>query len=151
MRASEAAIERLGIKFSDDEQLVCVTENDACGVDGVQAILSCTVGKGNLLFHSTGKMAFHFFNRATGDNLRVCMKPLDKEMSREERIEYILSAPLEEVFSLSKSDYVLPERARLFQTVVCEKCGEGAPEHKMRLVDGKKVCLDCFKDYNRGW
>ena len=46
--------------FSEDEEVVCVTENDACGVDGIQAILSCTAGKGNLKFRDTGKMAFSF-------------------------------------------------------------------------------------------
>ena len=35
--------------------------------------------------------------------------------------------------------------------VVCEECGEAAPEHKIRLMDGKMVCLDCFKEYKRGW
>ncbi|WP_368272558.1 TraR/DksA C4-type zinc finger protein, partial [Eubacterium callanderi] len=30
-------------------------------------------------------------------------------------------------------------------------CGEGAPEHKMHLQEGKIVCEDCFKPYNRGW
>lgn len=47
--------------------------------------------------------------------------------------------------------FELPERARLFTTVICENCGEGAPEQKLRINDGKKVCLDCFKDYSRGW
>ncbi len=42
-------------------------------------------------------------------------------------------------------------RARIFNSVVCESCGENTAEHKMRLQDGKKVCLDCFKDYSRGW
>ncbi len=72
-------------------------------------------------------------------------------MTREEKIRYILEAPAEEVFTFGKPSFQLPERARLFRTVICEQCGEGAPEHKIRLQDGKKVCLDCFKDYSRGW
>lgn len=35
--------------------------------------------------------------------------------------------------------------------VVCESCGKNADEHRVRLQDGKKVCLDCFKDCSRGW
>ncbi|MDY2989413.1 MAG: TraR/DksA C4-type zinc finger protein, partial [Oscillospiraceae bacterium] len=41
--------------------------------------------------------------------------------------------------------------ARLFTTITCEVCGEGAPEHKVRLENGKKVCLDCFHEYKIGW
>ena len=53
-KASLYAIELLGLTFSDGEQVVCVAENDACGVDAVQAVLGCSVGKGNLLFHMRG-------------------------------------------------------------------------------------------------
>ncbi|HCX65795.1 MAG TPA: formylmethanofuran dehydrogenase, partial [Eubacteriaceae bacterium] len=45
----------------------------------------------------------------------------------------------------------LPQRAKLFKTINCEECGEGAPEHKIRLQDEKAVCLDCFTAYERGW
>ena len=40
---------------SEDEKIVCVAETDACGVDAIQALLSCTVGKGNLIFNLQGK------------------------------------------------------------------------------------------------
>ena len=49
------AIEELGLKFSQDEELLCITENDACGVDAVQVITGCTMGKGNLMYKATGK------------------------------------------------------------------------------------------------
>ncbi|MDR1621987.1 MAG: TraR/DksA C4-type zinc finger protein [Synergistaceae bacterium] len=39
----------------------------------------------------------------------------------------------------------------MFPSVVCEQCGESAPEHKIRLKEGKRVCLDCFEEYDRGW
>ena len=47
------------------EEVVCITENDACGVDAVQVITGCTMGKGNLIYRGTGKMVFSFFNRKT--------------------------------------------------------------------------------------
>ena len=60
-QASLYAMELLGVSGrAQDEELVCVTENDACGVDAVQAVLGCTVGKGNLIFRMTGKQAFNF-------------------------------------------------------------------------------------------
>ena len=151
-KACEAAAEKMGIGVSDDEEIVCITENDACGVDAIQALLSCTFGKGNLLYHGTGKQAFSFFDRKNNKRLRVCLKPGKNEgMDRIQWREYLLNAPVDEVFTFSEPKLDLPEKARLFQTVVCEICGEGAPEHKMHLQDGKTVCADCFKSYSRGW
>ena len=150
-RAALQAAEFMGINESNDEELVCVTENDACGVDAIQRLLSCTIGKGNLLYRGTGKMAFSFFERKIGRKIRYCLKPFEKEMERSERQEYILTAPFEEIFFISTPSCELPEQARIFKNIKCEICGENAPEHKIRLMDGKKVCLDCFKDYKRGW
>lgn len=150
-RAAVEAVERLGINKSDDEQLVCVTENDACGVDAVQRILSCTIGKGNLIYRGTGKMAFSFFERKSGKKVRFCLKSFKGDMSREERMKYILTAPFDELYTVTEPSFELPESARIFNSIKCEICGESAPEHRIRLMDGKKVCLDCFKDYNREW
>jgi len=151
-KAYEAACEKMGIGVADNENIVCIAENDACGVDAIQSLLSCTVGKGNLIFRGTGKQAFSFFNRSDGKKLRVCLKPSDNEdMDRTQWKEYLLNAPVDEIYTFSEPKYELPEEARLFNTVVCEICGEGAPEHKMHIQDGKMVCADCFKDYSRGW
>ena len=151
-RVCEAAAEKLGIGFSDDEDIVCVTENDACGVDAVQAIFSCTLGKGNLIYRDTGKQAFSFFNRNNKKRIRIYLKARNqKELEREQWKKYLLAASTDELFSFSKPLFLLPERAKIFISVYCEICGEGAPEHKMHLQDGKTVCRDCFKSYDRGW
>lgn len=148
-RACEALMERLKVEFSRDEELVCVTENDACGVDAVQVLTGCTFGKGNLIYRGTGKMAFSFFKRDTGESIRIVYSPAKNFEDRQKKLEYIMTAPLEELFQFKKPNFQLPERARIFRTVICEICREGAPEHKIRLMDGKKVCLDCFVDYSR--
>lgn len=151
-KACEAAMEKMGIGQSDDEEIVCVTENDACGVDAVQAILSCTMGKGNLLYRGTGKQAFSFFDRKSGKKLRVCLKAQNKDgLDRDAWRKYLLNAPVDEIFSISEPKFNLPECARLFRSVRCDICGEYAPEHKMHLQDGKTVCSDCFQTYDRGW
>ena len=31
--------------LSADEEVVCISENDACGVDAIQVILGCSIGK----------------------------------------------------------------------------------------------------------
>jgi formylmethanofuran dehydrogenase subunit E len=65
--------------------------------------------------------------------------------------DYILKSPLEELFDFKEPPFGPPVEARIFKSIVCEQCGESAPEHKMRIQEGKKVCLDCFSDYTRGW
>jgi formylmethanofuran dehydrogenase subunit E len=152
-RASEAAANKMKLSFSKDEELVCVTENDACGVDAVQVIMGCSFGKGNLIYKDTGKQAFSFFNRNTGDKVRIVFKEkLNREGMDSEAIQAdILHAPLEELFDFKEPAFLPPVEARIFKSIVCEECGESAPEHKMRLQEGKKVCLDCFSDYTRGW
>ncbi|MCB2218701.1 FmdE family protein [Desulfofustis glycolicus] len=153
-RAALAARNRLNVSFSADEEIVCVTENDACGVDAVQVLTGCSIGKGNLIYRGTGKMAFSFFDRKNGTSIRILFhKPMGQGETRDrEQVQQdILLGPEEELFSFSTPSFTPPSGARLFTSVVCEDCGEAAPEHKVRLHQGKRVCLDCFPDYSRGW
>ena len=60
---------------SEDEKIVCIAETDACGVDAIQALLSCTVGKGNLIFNLQGKNAFSFYRRPDGKSFRLLLRP----------------------------------------------------------------------------
>lgn len=149
VRAAVEAQKILGIDHSADEEIVCVTENDACGVDGIQVLLGCSAGKGNLIFRIRGKQAFSFFNRNSGAAVRLVLKSLPKMESREAKQNYILEAPFDEVFEIKKPGYPLPEEARLFPSVDCERCGESTAEPYIRLENGKKVCLDCFTHYFR--
>ena len=133
-------------------QLICVAENDACGVDAIQSLLGCSIGKGNLLLCGHGKQAFSFFDRSSGKALRLYLRAQKEEgCSREDWQQKLLSLPLKEVFTFSTPLFAIPEPPRIFTTIACEVCGEGAAEHKMRLQEGKKVCLECFKPYDRGW
>lgn len=150
-RAAEIAKKIMNLTFSQDEEIVCITENDACGVDAVQVITGCTIGKGNLVLKNTGKIAFTFINRKNCNAVRFMLKHNEKEMDRKERQQYILEAPVKNVFKIEKVNVKLPGKAKRFTTIICEECNEGAPEHKIRLQDGKKVCLDCFNEYSRGW
>jgi len=149
VRAAVEAQKLLGIGHSADEEIVCVTENDACGVDGIQVLLGCSAGKGNLIFRIRGKQAYSFFNRSNGEAVRLVLKQLPKMESREAKQVFILEAPLSEIFEIKKPGYPLPESARLFPSVDCEVCGESTAEPYIRLENGKKVCLDCFREYFR--
>jgi formylmethanofuran dehydrogenase subunit E len=141
----------MGVSPAFDEELVCITENDACGVDAVQALMGCTMGKGNLLLKPTGKQAFTFIRRDTGQAMRFYLKARNNGMERAQYQDYLLNASIDEVFACKEIEIVLPEQARIFSSIICEKCGEVAPEHKIRLQEGKRVCLDCVEEYTRGW
>ena len=151
VKACEAVVEKMGVSPAFDEELVCITENDACGVDAIQVLMSCTIGKGNLIYKGTGKQAFTFFNRRTGEAKRFYMKAKNNGMTRSQYQEYVLAAPVDEIFDCKEAAIALPERARLFSSIACARCGEVAPEHKIRLQEGKHFCLDCFGEYTRGW
>ena len=148
-KASLYAMELLGISFSDNEQTVCISENDACGVDAVQALLGCSIGKGNLLFHMTGKQAFSFYDRASGRSVRLVLRPKPADLPRGQSMAYYLGNPPSALFDVRPAVISLPEEARIFDRCECEICGETAGSHWIRIQDGKKVCIDCYKSYDR--
>ncbi|MEA4964427.1 MAG: FmdE family protein [Oscillospiraceae bacterium] len=148
-QAALYAIELLNLTFSDDEQVVCISENDACGVDAIQVILGCSVGKGNLLFHMTGKQAFSFYNRTTGKSVRLVLKKKPEAMNREESFQYYQSCAPQEMFDVKETKIILPEHARIFSSYVCDCCGETAGANWIRLEGDKKLCVDCYLKYDR--
>ena len=148
-KASLYAIELLNLEFSDDEQVVCIAENDACGIDGIQVMLGCSIGKGNLLFHMRGKSAYSFYNRKTGKSVRLVMKPKPQGMTRAESFAYYQSCEPKDMFDIKETTIPLPEQARLFDSYTCDCCGETAGANWIRLAGNKKLCLDCYEDYDR--
>lgn len=153
-RAATIAMEKLGVDRSGDEELVAVVETDACGVDAIQVLTGCSIGKGNLIFKNRGKQAFTVFNRRTGQGIRVYVDTsklvVDKD-DRLARMEAILITPAEKFCKITDVEGKLPESARIFSSIVCDSCGERLAESQARLQDGKAVCLDCYDQYHRGW
>jgi formylmethanofuran dehydrogenase subunit E len=149
-KAALYAAKLLELEFSEDEEVVCVTENDACGVDAISVILGCSAGKGNLLFKLRGKQAFSFFNRKTGKSVRLVLKSIGiGEGTREERQTVMFGTSPEELFAVKEVPFGLPESARIFNSIACESCGEGTAESYIRLQEGKNYCLDCCSLYSR--
>ena len=148
-KASLYAIELLNLEFSADEQVVCISENDACGVDAIQVMLGCSVGKGNLLFHLRGKSAYSFYNRKTGKSVRLVLKPAPAGMTRADSFAYYQGCKPEDMFDVKPATINLPEKARMFDSYVCEHCGEVTGANWIRLSGGKKLCLDCYETYDR--
>ena len=64
-------------------------------------------------------------------------------------VEAILEAPAEQLFIIREVDAEIPERARIFRSVPCAKCGEMTAESRIRVEDGKFVCYACSREYSR--
>ena len=149
-KAAQYAAELLALGRSPDEETVCISENDACGVDAIQVILGCSAGKGNLLFHVVGKQAFSVYERKSGRSVRLVLKAMPEGMSREESFEYLHSQPDEAIFEVKPVKLELPERAAMFSSVACAVCGEMTAESKLCVRNGALICPDCAgKPYDR--
>ena len=113
-------------------------------------LLGCSIGKGNLLFHMTGKQAFSFYDRAEGKSVRLVLKPKPAGMTREESFRYYMNSSPEDLFEVKETKLRLPRPAKIFDSYDCECCGEKTGANWIRVgSDGKKLCLDCYESYNR--
>lgn len=142
-RAALCAMERFGLEErACDEEIVCVSENDACGIDAIQTLLGCTSGKGNLIIRQRGKQAFTFYHRKSGKSFRVSLKNLDFP-DRETKRAFMEEAPSEEIFDFSEAPAPFPAQARIYPSRLCDACGEKTAEPWLRVKDGKLLCIDC--------
>ena len=152
-RASKAGMEALGAGRSEDEELVAIVENDACGVDAVQFITGCTFGKGNFFFRDYGKQVFTFAVRPSGRAVRVSVRPdagrasddddLPEAERRARRIRVLLDMDAEDLFRIERRTIDLPESARIHQSVLCDACGENVMETRVRRIGGEVLCAPC--------
>ncbi len=177
-RAAQYAMDALRAGRSDDEELVCIAENDACGVDAIQVVAGCSVGKGNLILRDLGKHAYTFIDRRYNRAIRLVQRPepvierIDPRAAalrpkvmggtatpdevrefhdrQESVITGILAMPVDELFLIREIAPDIPERARIFRSVPCASCGEMVSEHRARVKDGKFVCIPCAGEYGRG-
>lgn len=148
-RAALYAAQLLDVTPAEDEELVCIAENDACGVDAIQVVLHCSVGKGNLLFHLTGKQAFSFYRRDTGASVRLVAGARPKGMTKQESRAHYLQSPAADLFAVTPVRLPLPEKAQNFESYPCAVCGELVAAPWIRLQDGQMRCLDCAVPYRR--
>lgn len=158
LRAAEYCLKEIG--SAKDEEIVAVVENDMCAVDAVQFLTGCTFGKGNFIFRDYGKAAFTFFRRSDGKCARIILDPdlcadlrtrmegvaRDSEEGkklRQEMIDRLMDAELEDVFLVSIPNEPMPQCARLHKTIPCAQCGEGTMETRLEEVSGLRLCRVC--------
>ena len=169
-RVSAFALKELGKKASDEE-IVAIVENNSCAIDAVQVMTGCTFGKGNLIFRDYGKQVYTFIKRPSGKAIRISidwtpppetekgkeiwqkymkgersntvMKAVHKRKTR--KINSILKTRDEDLFKVKNIKVSLPDEAKIYQSVRCEKCGEKTMEPRLRIKNGKMVCMPCFE------
>ncbi len=138
-----------------------------CFADGVQLATGCTFGKGLEKLLNYGKWAVTVAVKKDGRAVRVSVKPeimeavfagkfMDKrregippaDVSRDLTVEPFIktiSRPDEEFLEVSDIfTYTFPPAPKpSFNIEKCAICGEMVAENKLRVKDGKPVCLPC--------
>lgn len=154
---------------SEDEELVCIVENNSCSVDAIQTLLGCTFGKGNLIFRDWGKQVFTFYERETGKAVRASFRQTsvekeasqelkkkiesglatddDKEKLKKLRDEFIAALIFEpdKFFEVREVDVAPPAYAEIVETTPCPICGEQTMISKMVKKGDSMVCKGCVK------
>jgi formylmethanofuran dehydrogenase subunit E len=169
-RVSIVALKEFGDR-AEDEEIVAIVENNSCAVDAVQVVTGCTFGKGNLIFKDYGKQVYTFIKRPSGESLRISVKwesPQETEKEKEmwekyirgdrsedvlktvhdrksRKIDSIMHAGDEELFTIKKGRMELPEEAEIYPSIRCSLCGEKVMKPRAKVRDGKIVCIPCFE------
>jgi formylmethanofuran dehydrogenase subunit E len=146
-RMTKAGLAFLSGSRSEDEEMVAIVENNACGVDALQCVSGCTFGKGNLIFKDYGKQVYTLFDRESKRGVRIVFNarniPEDLLGDREQFITWLLSAPQEDLLSISEAYVEEPEPARIVKSVSCAFCGEAVMETRTRKIGDKTACIPC--------
>lgn len=169
-RVAREAIERLGISRSSDEEIVAISENDSCAVDGLQALLGTTAGKGNLIIRNYGKNVYTVQSRKTRKALRFSRifdyeyqgdhqdefegleakmasgTAAPDEMKRQKQLKAmdLATKDLKRVFICEEVEYEDIDYAPLAPSTACSSCGELTMQTRMIQGKGKDLfCVPC--------
>jgi formylmethanofuran dehydrogenase subunit E len=154
LRASLAAMKRLGVERAPDKELYVIAETGkghaaGCFLDGIMAATGCTYGKSNIEKTYWNKMAFTLVDTKNGKAVRVSLKPefFEKALQSpfvEQRkqgvppqdvpaevlkplLERVLALPEEQFLNVSEVfDRPWQGGRACFETVRCGGCGEAA-------------------------
>ncbi len=172
-KAAKIASEKLNLNSSENEEIVAIVENDSCAVDAIQVVLSCTFGKGNLIFNDYGKGVYTFISRDKSKAIRLAMKnsfnPLDVDpkfselikkgknnslnskekeqfqIIKDEICDKIINMSNDKIFTIKEVEIPVPEEANIYESLVCDECEELTAEHRIKNYKDKKLCIPCFE------
>ncbi len=171
LRAGAAAMNILGVKRSQDKELVILVETGddhaaGCFVDGLMTVTGCTYGKSNIKKTYYGKMAFTLIDTNRKKAIRVQLKrdffgkmlqsPFVQQRKQgvlpqdvpanltDPLVEGVMNRAEEEFLDIGPvTDYHFQKTKGTFDTDLCEVCGERVFVHKLQNVKGKRVCVPC--------
>lgn len=172
LRAGAAAMNALGVDRSMDKQLVAQVElgDDHCAhcfADGIQMVTGCTFGKGNIQKLGYGKFGVTLFDRATGRAVRVVPRadvqnatkktpffqdyrikgiPASQVPSEvvQPLVDKVMNAPAEAILKVGEVfQRSIDKPNEVFDSFVCEACGDNVVETYGRVAGDKKVCIPC--------
>ena len=171
IRVAELALQQFNAFNKED--LIAVVESNMCGVDAIQFLTGCTLGKGNLVQKDFGKTAFSFYNRGDGKGFRAVLRPGSNETIgmelelrllseklfnstldsiEEQRCEELknkifytyMNMDLKHMFIITKKKFPVKRPNNTLSSMYCEDCGEMAIESHTRRFEGKIFCIPCF-------
>jgi len=166
-------IRRAGEAETVGEEILAIVECNNCFVDGVQVATGCTIGNNCLIYLDVGKNALTLVRRSDWKGVRVYIDSenlrrkyfkkeaselFEKVVKRREgtaedaerlrkmwmEIGYAMANIPEEEFKIEEVKVREIERAPIFESVRCEKCGELVMKTRVKFLDGKALCLSCY-------
>jgi formylmethanofuran dehydrogenase subunit E len=168
---------RAGEKETIGEEILAIVECNNCFTDGVQVATGCTIGNNSLIYLDTGKNAVTIVRRGDWRGVRVYVdsekfkeKYFKKEatnlfekvvIKREgtvedsEKLSRLWAEIGRKMMNIPESEFKIEElkvkeieRAPIFESIKCEKCGELTMKTRIEYINGKAICLGCLGKSN---
>jgi len=176
-RVVGAALRELDIQDDPGKRLVARVETaDACGIDTLQVIAGCTMGRGNLKVLDYGKHAFTFIDKRSGRAVRIVRskdwsldaidpvaagmreRVMKDQATDEERADFdqrmekvaavVLAMPEKDLFEIHSFMTEVPKKSKVFTQVACSRCGEMVAEDRVIRINGQSFCIPCNSKEN---
>jgi formylmethanofuran dehydrogenase subunit E len=173
LRMGKKALKTLERGREEGVKLVAVVEYRNCLADGLQFICGTTYGKNNLYYREYGKFAASFYDLVSGKSMRIKVRggvveealefglkgqeikklpPADRKREAEEHFKRgkEVVAKLEkmsddELFEITEAPAFEPEPEPSLEHEICGKCGEVVLKDFIKVKDGEKICIPCFR------
>ena len=171
-RVVGAALRELEIYGDSGKRLIASIETiDACGIDTLQVVAGCTMGRGNLKVLDYGKHSFTFIDKKSGKAVRIVRckdwnldtidpvaagmreRVMKDQATDAEHAEFdrrmenvaaiILKMPEEELFEIHSFSAEVPKKTKTFTQVECSCCGEMVAENRIVSANGRSYCIPC--------
>jgi formylmethanofuran dehydrogenase subunit E len=171
-RVVGAALRELEISGDPGKHLIASSETvDACGIDTLQVVAGCTMGRGNLKVLDYGKHAFTFIDKRSGRAVRIVRskdwsldaidpvaagmreRVMKDQATDAEHAEFdrrmenvaaiVLKMPEEELFEIHSFSAEVPKKTKTFTQVECSCCGEMVTENRIVMSNGRSYCIPC--------